>query len=111
MSPEQFVYWLRGFFELSGAEELTKEQVEMISKHLSLVFDHKAKDMPKISYDGGRSWGDIKPLDVDTKISKVYCSTADSVSVGVYCVDGANCSNKLCTTCNNAPSRRTTVSC
>jgi len=41
MTPEQFVYWLQGYFELS--EETTPvsvTQVKTIKNHLNLVFAH-----------------------------------------------------------------------
>jgi hypothetical protein len=38
MSPESFVYWLQGFFELTDAKTITTEQVEMIKQHLKYVF-------------------------------------------------------------------------
>lgn len=45
MTPENFTYWLKGFFELLEAGPktpeklvLTAEQVEMIHKHLKSVF-------------------------------------------------------------------------
>jgi hypothetical protein len=42
MTPENFVYWLQGFFEITGGTpELTAEQIEMIKTHLSYVFAHK----------------------------------------------------------------------
>ena len=46
MKCENFAYWLQGFFEISEAssnreaEGLTTGQVEMIKKHLALVFIH-----------------------------------------------------------------------
>lgn len=40
MRPDQFCYWLQGFFEVSEAQELTPRQTEQIKKHLSLVFAH-----------------------------------------------------------------------
>lgn len=36
MTPENFCYWLRGYFEL-GNDELTSEQIEIIKQHLDLV--------------------------------------------------------------------------
>ena len=77
MDPTSFCYWLRGFFEMTGAKELTPEQVEMIHKHLLLVFEEKAKDI-KISYDGGKVWGGVKPLCADTT---TYCSTVSARSI------------------------------
>lgn len=38
MSPENFAYWLQGYFEIGKSEELTKEQVQEIKNHLKLVF-------------------------------------------------------------------------
>ncbi len=37
MTPRDFVYWLQGFFELEGAQELTPVQVMMIKEHIALV--------------------------------------------------------------------------
>jgi hypothetical protein len=39
MTPEQFTYWLQGYFEISNATELNKEQTKVIKDHLSLLFD------------------------------------------------------------------------
>jgi len=48
MSPENFCYWLKGFFELIDVGPknpdklvLTADQVEMIEKHLKSVFQEK----------------------------------------------------------------------
>ena len=38
MTPENFTFWLQGFFELTDTEELSKEQVAMVKEHLQLVF-------------------------------------------------------------------------
>lgn len=38
MDSTNFCYWLKGFFEISGADTLTKEQVQEIKNHLDLVF-------------------------------------------------------------------------
>jgi len=44
MSPEQFVYWFNGYMEISGAETLTKDQVEVIRRHLALVLTNVTAD-------------------------------------------------------------------
>jgi hypothetical protein len=50
MTPEQFCYWLRGFFELEDADNLSESRprlkleesrTDMIRKHLQSVFDNK----------------------------------------------------------------------
>lgn len=41
MTPENFAYWLQGFFEITGSTTLTTPQVEMIKKHLGYVFEGK----------------------------------------------------------------------
>jgi hypothetical protein len=38
MTPEQFTYWLKGFFEISNSAELSEVQVSIIKDHLDLVF-------------------------------------------------------------------------
>lgn len=35
--PKSFVYWLNGFFELSGATTLNEQQVQVVKEHLALV--------------------------------------------------------------------------
>ena len=39
-NPTAFIYWLAGFFELSGATTLNEEQVRVIKEHIALVL-HK----------------------------------------------------------------------
>lgn len=53
MSPENFVFWLQGFFEIGGGENLSPEQVQVIKDHLALVFN---KVTPNRSISGNQSW-------------------------------------------------------
>jgi hypothetical protein len=41
MNTIDFCFWLQGYFEISGDTEITKEQVQVIKDHLSLVFKHE----------------------------------------------------------------------
>lgn len=55
MNAEQFVYWLNGYLELSGAQELNASQVKSMRDHLALVL-HKVTppfENPKPTYLGG----------------------------------------------------------
>lgn len=38
MTSRDFCYWLQGFFEVSGAKEVTPEQLQVIKNHLGMVF-------------------------------------------------------------------------
>lgn len=42
MKAENFVYWLQGFFEITGEpkEGLTLDQIRIIRNHLNMVFIH-----------------------------------------------------------------------
>lgn len=57
MNSEQFVYWLNGFFELSGSKKLTQKQVQIIKDHLAVVFT-------KITPDYSKDSPSINPLNV-----------------------------------------------
>ena len=46
MTPENFVYWLQGYFELNDRDELTNEQVAIIKEHLGLCFEKSRLIMP-----------------------------------------------------------------
>lgn len=41
MKSRDFAFWLQGFFEISGTENITPEQAKIIKKHLDLVFAHE----------------------------------------------------------------------
>lgn len=41
MTSRDFCYWLQGYFEISKGEELNKSQVQMVKRHLALVFKHE----------------------------------------------------------------------
>lgn len=41
MTSRDFCYWLQGFFEISGPTEVTQDQVQIIKRHLNLVFKHE----------------------------------------------------------------------
>lgn len=41
MTSRDFVYWLQGFFEISKADVVEAEQVEIIKNHLNMVFKHE----------------------------------------------------------------------
>jgi hypothetical protein len=58
MSPEQFTYWLKGYFEISENREnhLSPNQVQIIRDHLDLVFN-------KVTPARGISTKGHKPLD------------------------------------------------
>lgn len=49
MTSRDFAFWLQGFFEVSNAETITKEQTQVIKNHLNLVFKHEID--PSIDYD------------------------------------------------------------
>lgn len=42
MTSREFCYWLQGFFELaSAAQTLAPDQVDLVRKHLAMVFKHE----------------------------------------------------------------------
>ncbi len=41
MTSREFAYWLQGFFEITDTNVVTEKQVELIKKHLNLVFFHE----------------------------------------------------------------------
>lgn len=44
MKPQEFCYWLQGYFEVQNPEALTKEQTQMVKDHLKLVFTKVTPD-------------------------------------------------------------------
>lgn len=44
MTPENFVYWLQGFFEINGTGAITSSQAHVISDNLKLVLNKVTAD-------------------------------------------------------------------
>lgn len=70
MTSRDFCYWLQGFFEIDDAlpeakrEGLSKEQAEMIKKHLVLVFKHEIDP----SYGDAKHQEDLNKIHNETKV-------------------------------------------
>lgn len=43
LAPDQFCFWLQGFFELTDSNELSEKQIKIIKEHLELVFKKVTK--------------------------------------------------------------------
>ena len=41
MTSDQFVYWLQGFLEVSGASEMSEQQLRIVRDHLELVLSKR----------------------------------------------------------------------
>jgi hypothetical protein len=39
MTPENFCYWLQGFFEIQNPSQISESQIQEIKNHLALVFN------------------------------------------------------------------------
>jgi hypothetical protein len=44
MTPENFIYWIQGFFEIQDPKNITEQQVQIIKDHIALVLK---KDTPQ----------------------------------------------------------------
>lgn len=64
MTSRDFAYWLQGFFEVSGATQITEEQTKMIKNHLDLVFFHEIDP----------TFGDKKKQD---QMNKIHAGTPE----------------------------------
>ena len=52
MTPENFTYWIQGFFEISDAKKLDETQVQIIKDHLDLVFNKVTPDRSESTIKG-----------------------------------------------------------
>lgn len=78
MTPENFVYWLQGFFEISNPKELNEQQIEVIKNHLGLVLTNVTDDTaPEKVKDFGKRIQDIMKNDktfiCNSGGNKKYC--------------------------------------
>ena len=49
MTPEQFVYWLQGYFELSDDTDRLTKREHIIRDHLKEVFEKKTPDRGSVN--------------------------------------------------------------
>jgi hypothetical protein len=73
MSPENFCYWLEGYFEIAEAggqlDQLDEDQLRVIHEHLSLVFNKVTSQNPL----GKVSEGFITTSSSGTSLLGQYC--------------------------------------
>lgn len=74
MTPEQFTYWLQGFFEISNPEKLDEKQTQIIKDHLDLVFDKQTPDRNKTD-EPKATEKELKPR---PGAKRIYCSGSGS---------------------------------
>ena len=76
MSPENFAYWLNGFFEISGSKALTEEQVQVLKDHLKLVLTKKTPniDLSKGLVCSTITTTGVSPLTIDGGVSPLTVS-------------------------------------
>ena len=41
MTSRDFVYWLQGYFEIADPKIIEEYQIELIQRHLNMVFNHE----------------------------------------------------------------------
>lgn len=72
MNAEQFVYWLNGYLELSGAQEMSSAQLKCVREHIALVLRKVTPPLedPKPAYFGGG---------VRCGVCQVWCSNEGGV--------------------------------
>ena len=75
MNAQDFTYWLQGFFEISGTNQLTEDQVKIIKDHLQLVF---TKVTPKSPFKATATYDPTRTVDQEAIIhlhdnAEIYC--------------------------------------
>jgi hypothetical protein len=70
MTPENFTYWLQGFFEVSDTKKLDEKQVQIIKDHLNLVFNKVTPNRDGIQMGSTLQGGSTVDL-----LPKTYCAT------------------------------------
>lgn len=78
MTPENFCYWVQGYFEIGNIQSLNSAQVQIVKDHLALVFkkvtpqyppldNGEISDVPKVYYSDGNA-----PLPTGTKTNLYF---------------------------------------
>jgi hypothetical protein len=84
MTPEQFVYWLQGFFELAHGIKLTEREA-VIRDHLKEVFK---KQTPNYTYTTSDPIKEVQPnkfTGLGVTIKNCGCNHQGPFSCSCYC--------------------------
>ena len=88
MTPENFVYWLQGFFELAETQEqpLTTKQVQVIKNHIALVLNKVTPEVTDTTQLPEKSIRLEEFADLVKKLGpnynfdeRIYCANAGSI--------------------------------
>lgn len=75
MNDRDFIFWLNGYFELSGAEELNKDQVKIIKDHIKLVL---TKVTPTVTI--GSQWYPASVAGTDLILTTGSCNPNNHIN-------------------------------
>ncbi len=64
MTPENFVYWLQGFLEISETKTLSEKQVQMIRNHICLVLRKVTENFEELPTPLEATWPQNDPRDL-----------------------------------------------
>lgn len=90
MTPENFTYWLQGFFEISDSKKLDEKQVQIIKDHLALVFNKVTPDRSGTSPQGSA----LPSFDFDL-LPKTYCSVSPLGDNSTYGTSKKNAASRI----------------
>jgi len=73
MTPENFCYWLKGYFEITGYLDLNAERSKVVKEHLNLVFGKKPQSITFTSQQGESGVaGNLITTD-SISVDKLFC--------------------------------------
>lgn len=75
ISPENFCYWLQGFFEIQNPETLDATQVQIIKDHLATVFTKVTPDRGEIKVAPSGVFPRLDGAFVNPPEPRRYCSS------------------------------------
>ena len=89
MTPENFTYWLQGFFEVQNPSTLDEVQTQIIKDNLALVFK---KETPNYSLNQNSTYGGIKFINNDDIKISVWDKNGDwnQIPLNSFCSTGAS---------------------
>ena len=111
MTPENFAYWLQGFFEMTETNRLSEKQILMIKEHLKLVFEKvTTESLPTTQQPQQPPVLNIPHWDYPSPPpgSPRYCSPAHTCSLDTNTI-GFKSPQPKCPQCPDGPMQKASV--